>query len=119
MLVYSVSSLTISRITMTLCPIALAVSCKRCPAYKICPATRLLGDEKEVSSASLMRGSALTQSLKKAVKKGAKPPLGAQATAPSKSKASAPVAQAVPAASNKAPSGSTANRPKFTRKKSK
>lgn len=31
---------------MTLCPIAAAVSCTRCPAYKICPATKVLGDQK-------------------------------------------------------------------------
>ena len=29
---------------MTICPIAIAVGCKKCPAFKICPAKRLLGD---------------------------------------------------------------------------
>jgi hypothetical protein len=98
---------------MTLCPIALAVSCTRCPAFKICPATRLLGDQKTVSSASLMRSSPLTQSLKKAVKKGAKPS-EAQTTSPKPKTVAAakPVAQP-------APKSPTANAPKFTRKKSK
>lgn len=32
---------------MTLCPIALAVGCKKCPAFKICPATGILGDQKK------------------------------------------------------------------------
>ena len=31
---------------MTLCPIALAASCKQCPAFKFCPAKGLIGDHK-------------------------------------------------------------------------
>lgn len=31
---------------MTLCPIALAASCKQCPMFKICPAKGLIGDHK-------------------------------------------------------------------------
>lgn len=29
---------------MTLCPVALAVGCRKCPAFKICPAKSLIGD---------------------------------------------------------------------------
>ncbi|MEI8325006.1 MAG: hypothetical protein WCH44_06495 [Betaproteobacteria bacterium] len=29
---------------MTLCPIALAVGCQKCPAFKICPLKGALGD---------------------------------------------------------------------------
>ena len=29
---------------MTLCPIALAVGCQKCPAYKICPVKTIIGD---------------------------------------------------------------------------
>ncbi len=29
---------------MTLCPIALAVGCQKCPVFKICPLTKVLGD---------------------------------------------------------------------------
>ncbi len=29
---------------MTLCPIALAVGCKKCPVFKICPVKSLIGD---------------------------------------------------------------------------
>jgi hypothetical protein len=29
---------------MTLCPIALAVGCQKCPAFRICPLTKILGD---------------------------------------------------------------------------
>ncbi len=38
------------RSQMTLCPIALAVGCKKCPAFKICPATGILGDQKKDDS---------------------------------------------------------------------
>lgn len=31
---------------MTLCPVALAVGCKRCPVFAICPAKTLIGDYK-------------------------------------------------------------------------
>jgi hypothetical protein len=30
---------------MTLCPIALVTGCAKCPAFKICPLTRVLGDQ--------------------------------------------------------------------------
>jgi hypothetical protein len=29
---------------MTLCPIALVVGCEKCPAFRICPLTKVLGD---------------------------------------------------------------------------
>ena len=29
---------------MTLCPIALAVGCKKCPAFSICPLKGVIGD---------------------------------------------------------------------------
>ena len=32
---------------MTICPIALAVGCKKCPAFKFCPLTIILGDQEE------------------------------------------------------------------------
>ena len=30
---------------MTVCPIAIAVGCKKCPAFKICPVKSILGDQ--------------------------------------------------------------------------
>ncbi len=30
---------------MTICPIALAVGCKKCPVYAVCPLTTVIGDE--------------------------------------------------------------------------
>lgn len=29
---------------MTLCPIALAVGCKKCPAFSVCPLKGVIGD---------------------------------------------------------------------------
>jgi hypothetical protein len=31
---------------MTLCPIALAVGCKKCPAFSVCPLKGTIGDHK-------------------------------------------------------------------------
>ncbi len=31
---------------MTLCPIALVASCKKCPAFSICPLKGVIGDDK-------------------------------------------------------------------------
>lgn len=31
---------------MTLCPVALAVGCKKCPIFKVCPAKTVIGDHK-------------------------------------------------------------------------
>ena len=31
---------------MTLCPIALAVGCKKCPAFPVCPLKGVIGDHK-------------------------------------------------------------------------
>lgn len=33
---------------MTLCPIALAVGCRRCPAFSVCPLKTTLGDQPKV-----------------------------------------------------------------------
>ena len=32
---------------MTICPIAIAVGCKKCPVFKFCPLTTVLGDQEE------------------------------------------------------------------------
>jgi len=31
---------------MTLCPVALAVGCRKCPIFNVCPAKGLIGDYK-------------------------------------------------------------------------
>ena len=32
---------------MTLCPVALAVGCKKCPVFNFCPAKGIIGDYKK------------------------------------------------------------------------
>lgn len=32
---------------MTICPIAIAVGCKKCPAFSVCPLKSTLGDYKK------------------------------------------------------------------------
>ena len=32
---------------MTLCPIAIAVGCKKCPAFSVCPLKSVIGDYKK------------------------------------------------------------------------
>jgi hypothetical protein len=34
---------------MTICPIAIAVGCQKCPAFKICPLKGVLGDQPKAS----------------------------------------------------------------------
>jgi hypothetical protein len=36
---------------MTLCPIAIAVGCKKCPAYSVCPLKGVIGDDKKPEAA--------------------------------------------------------------------
>ena len=31
---------------MTLCPIAVVVGCKKCPAFSVCPLKSVIGDQK-------------------------------------------------------------------------
>ncbi len=37
---------------MTLCPIALAATCKKCPAFGVCPLKSVLGDHKPEEEAA-------------------------------------------------------------------
>ena len=37
----------LGRLIMTLCPVALVVGCIKCPAFKVCPAKRIIGDYKK------------------------------------------------------------------------
>ena len=33
---------------MVICPVAIAVGCKKCPIFKVCPAKSIIGDQKSV-----------------------------------------------------------------------
>jgi hypothetical protein len=35
---------------MTLCPIALAVGCKKCPVFSMCPLTKVIGDQPKAAA---------------------------------------------------------------------
>lgn len=37
---------------MTLCPIAIVASCKKCPAFAVCPLKNVIGDNKASDQAS-------------------------------------------------------------------
>ncbi len=43
---------------MTLCPIAMAASCKKCPAFNFCPLKNVIGDYKQEEEASTPQRSA-------------------------------------------------------------
>jgi hypothetical protein len=52
---------------MTLCPIALAVGCKKCPAFAVCPLKGVIGDYK-VDESTPKRAPGKSQSSAKARK---------------------------------------------------
>ncbi len=41
----------------TLCPVALAVGCKKCPIFKVCPAKGVIGDYKPDQKQDSQSGS--------------------------------------------------------------
>jgi len=43
---------------MTICPVALAVGCKKCPVFAICPAKGLIGDHRPGEDKAAEEGSA-------------------------------------------------------------
>jgi hypothetical protein len=51
---------------MTLCPIAIAVGCKKCPVFAVCPAKGIIGDY--IKDADTKTGAPVRKS-----KTGAKP----------------------------------------------
>jgi hypothetical protein len=47
---------------MTVCPIALAVGCKKCPAFSVCPVKETLGDYKKPDAAEEKAAAAKAKS---------------------------------------------------------
>ena len=43
---------------MTLCPVALAVGCKKCPVFSVCPVQGVIGDYKKPDDADAARPKA-------------------------------------------------------------
>ncbi|MFM9971673.1 MAG: hypothetical protein ACKVQK_25105 [Burkholderiales bacterium] len=35
---------------MVICPIAIVAGCEKCPAFKVCPLTKVLGDQKDAKA---------------------------------------------------------------------
>lgn len=46
---------------MTICPIAIAVGCKKCPAFSVCPLKTVLGDQKKEPEAQAQAAPKDTQ----------------------------------------------------------
>ena len=46
---------------MTICPIALLVGCKKCPAFSFCPLTTVLGDQEKREEGSSRRADLYNQ----------------------------------------------------------
>jgi hypothetical protein len=58
---------------MTICPIAIAVGCARCPVVKVCPVKGLLGDAKPPQAAAQPEPEPTKPARKAAAKPSAKP----------------------------------------------
>ncbi|NCN72344.1 MAG: hypothetical protein GW907_14670 [Betaproteobacteria bacterium] len=55
---------------MTICPIAIAVGCQKCPVFKICPVKSVLGDVPKASDVKPVAGAS-SKPVKKAAAKPA------------------------------------------------
>lgn len=50
---------------MTLCPVAIAVGCVKCPVFKVCPAKSTLGDYRPGSTSNTQKPDAAKSSKKR------------------------------------------------------
>ncbi|MBL8521969.1 MAG: hypothetical protein JNK75_15030 [Betaproteobacteria bacterium] len=50
---------------MVICPIAIVAGCEKCPAFKVCPMTKILGDQKDAKPGSGDKPAAETKGKKK------------------------------------------------------
>lgn len=50
---------------MTLCPVALAVGCRKCPIYRPCPLKGVIGDDKPEPPRQQTRAAATTEPRKR------------------------------------------------------
>ena len=48
-------------VDMTLCPVAIAVGCPKCPIFRVCPAKGIIGSAPEEESAEPEQGQAAGQ----------------------------------------------------------
>ncbi|MBL0042346.1 MAG: hypothetical protein IPP28_15220 [Xanthomonadales bacterium] len=54
---------------MTICPVALAVGCKRCPIFAVCPAKSIIGDQPATAEAEPAAKAASKPSAKRKARK--------------------------------------------------
>jgi hypothetical protein len=50
---------------MTLCPIALAVGCRKCPAFSVCPLKSVIGDQPKAADTPAAKSDAPASKSKK------------------------------------------------------
>lgn len=50
---------------MTLCPVAIAVGCKKCPAFPICPLKTVIGDYRPEEHSKSMAGGKAAKARKR------------------------------------------------------
>lgn len=54
---------------MTICPVAIAVGCKRCPVFAVCPAKSIIGDQASKSEPEVPAKAAATPTAKRKARK--------------------------------------------------
>lgn len=57
---------------MTICPIALAVGCRKCPIFAVCPVKGIIGDYKKADDAPVKANDAPAKAASARVKPGTK-----------------------------------------------
>ena len=50
---------------MVICPVAIAVGCKKCPIFKVCPAKSVIGDQKPADDEGKTKPTSTTKASKK------------------------------------------------------
>jgi hypothetical protein len=58
---------------MTLCPIAIAIGCKKCPIFSVCPVKTIIGDMPKVAESKARPKAAETKAKPKTAPTRAKP----------------------------------------------
>lgn len=58
---------------MTICPIAIAVGCQKCPMFKVCPLKSVLGDSPKAAATKSLEVPLAKAGRKTAVKPAKKP----------------------------------------------
>lgn len=54
---------------MTICPVAMAVGCKRCPIFAVCPAKSIIGDQAPATAAEPVTKAASKPTAKRKARK--------------------------------------------------